>query len=420
MIESWVGGTGRLLPATITARGHEYTFVTRARAHYQDARTRQLHPVFEHARHVLTAETNDRSSLVSFLRRQHEVLHFDGVLTICDYYIDTVADVATALRLPHAFSTDVATQRRKHKVRQALQDAGLPNPLFAVTASWDETRHAATDIGYPLVMKPSDLASSAFVRLVHDERELFAAFTALDAFTENFRHQARESMWLLEEYMTGQEVSVEACTYGGVTTILGVTDKSVIGFPYFVEDGHMFPAELDSATRESICALTRKALEAVQLHHGVSHTEVKLTAQGPRIVEINPRPGGNYIAELIQHVTGIDILGAQIDLALGHGPDLVGRETGITSAAIKFLVPPRGGHVMTVQGIDSLEHNHHLARWSISDLSGVDVPPPIDNACYQGHVVALDCEGFSARRYAEEALAGIRLLYQHEATAVAS
>ncbi|NOT27632.1 MAG: ATP-grasp domain-containing protein [Acidobacteria bacterium] len=411
MIESWVGGTGRILPEAITTRGHRYTFVTRNRRHYLEAKTREIHPVLEHAEHVLTAETNQLQALTEFLRGQHELLHFDGVITICDYYVDAVAHVAKALGLPQAFPASIGLERRKHLVRQALDRAGLPNPAYAVTTSWPATREAAERIGYPVVVKPPDLASSAFVRLVKDERELHDAFSSLERFSTNFREQAREPLWLLEEFMAGDEVSVEACTFQGETTVIGITDKSLTGFPYFIEDGHMFPARLDAPTTEAVTALVRGALDAVGHDHGISHTEVKLTPDGPRIVEINPRPGGNYIVELVERVTGIDLLAAQIDLALGCAPSLARKSTGVASAAIAFLVPPRAGHVASVAGADTLPGDSHVARWTLNAIAGTDVAAPVDNACYQGHVVAVDPDGLDARRYAERALRRVMLTY---------
>ncbi|HEX8614103.1 MAG TPA: ATP-grasp domain-containing protein [Telluria sp.] len=416
MIESWVGGTGRIFPATITGAGHTYTFVTRNRGHYLDGLDAPIHPVLAHAANVLTTETNDVPALIAFLRAQHRVLKFDGVVTICDYYIDTVAQVAQALELPQAFCSNVAMVRRKHLVREALEKAGLPNPAFTAVTSWDAARAAAREIGYPLILKPSDLASSAFVKLVKDETELQAAFAALEAFPTNFREQAREPLWLLEEYMKGEEVSVEACTFGGQTTIIGITDKSLTGFPYFIEDGHMFPARLDGDVSEAVCALVRAALEAVGFDHGISHTEVKITRKGPRIVEINPRPGGNYIAELIERVTGIEFLSAQIDLALGRQPDLTRKETGVQSAAIKFLVPTGVGKVSAMTGIDSVAGAPHVARALIANATGKELAAPIDNACYLGHVVALDPDGLDARKYAEQALSRVEISFAGKAS----
>lgn len=411
MIESWVGGTGRIFPPAIVQQGHRYTFVTRKRAHYLGAAGAPIHPVIEHAEHVLTAETNDAAALIAFLRAQHAILQFDGVVTICDYYVGTVADVAQALGLPQAFSANVVQERRKDLVRQALQAAGLPNPRFAVCADWAQARAEAQRIGYPLIAKPTDLASSAFVRLIRNEDELQQAQATLDAFTHNFREQPRVPLLLLEERMQGEEVSVEACTYAGETTILGITDKSLAGEPYFIETGHMFPAQLDEASEQAVHALVRAALAAVGHDHGISHTEVMLTADGPRIVEINPRPGGNYIAELVAQVSGIDLLQAQIDLALGRKPDLTARSTGIASAAIQFLLPERAGRIAALHGRDSLADDPHLARWSVADPAGSEVAAPIDNACYLGHVVAIDRSGGQARAHAERALSRLQLEY---------
>ncbi len=409
IIENWVEGTGRLLPKAIRQLDHEYTFITRNPEHYSDKISQKIHPIFENAKHVLTCETNDIDGLIRFLKAQHQSLNFDGVLTICDYYIDTVAKVAQSLNLPQAFSSNVSSECQKHLVREAIEKKGLPNPKYVVARNWKETLKGAVDIGFPLIIKPSDLASSAFVTLVNNVDELKQAFSNLESFTHNFREQTREPIWLLEEYLTGEEVSVEACTYQGVTTIIGITDKSVTGFPYFIEDGHMFPARLKPEMAEQIESYVIEVLNAVGHDHGISHTEVKLTPKGLRIIEINPRPGGNYIAELIQQVTHIDMLSMHIDLALDKQPDFNQLKEIKGSAAIKFLVPKETGLVKSISGIESLKNDPNIVRLDIKSLVGRQLEKPIDNACYAGHVIAVDRAGNQAREFAEKALSRIKI-----------
>lgn len=413
MIESWVGGTGRLLPAAIAALGHRYTVVTRRRAHY--AAPGASHPVFDYAENILTCETNDLDGLTGFLSQQHALLGFDGVITICDYYIDTAAHVARALDLPAPFPSSVAAIRDKGRMRIALERAGLANPSFRLAHSWDAAQRAAREIGYPLVIKPTDLSSSAHVRLVDNEDALRAAYATIDQFTHTFRGQPRERGCLLEHFMAGPEVSVEAVTIGGETTVIGVTDKSITAAPFFIEDGHMFPAALNPADVAAATGLARAALAAVGFDRGISHTEIKLTPDGPRIVEINPRVGGNYIAELVRRASGIDLLAAMIDLALGRQPDLAGAETGVRSAAITFIVPPHGGRIAAVEGLEQLEADPQVARWTLDPVAGTEVAAPIDNACYLGHVVAEDRAGLNARAYAERAAGGVLLRYADQA-----
>lgn len=414
MVESWVGASGNLLPPLLKSLGHTYSFVTRKLEHYESPLRAERHPVVRYADEVIVTETNDVPGLIDALRGRR----FDGAITVCDYYIDTVTEVSRAFGIPCPFPANVATVRHKHLMRQALDKAGLPNPLYRLARSWEEAVAAGEEIGYPLVAKPVDLASSAFVKLVADPAELESAYRALEQFPLNFRDQPRDRTVLLEAFMTGDEVSVESVSCRGETTILGVTDKSVTGSPYFIENGHMFPAQLGEALREATTELVRNALQAVGYDHGVAHTEVKLTADGPRIVEINPRTAGNYIVELMKRVTDIDLLHAFVDLALGNKPALSVKDTGVVSAAVMFLVPPQGGLIAGLQEAEALERDDRISRIRLEPCVGKTVPAPIDNACYLGHVVTEDRGGFRARAFAEEALARIELTFAPGGTTV--
>jgi biotin carboxylase len=413
MIESWVGGTGRILPQAVLAAGHRYTFVTRRPEHYAAAPDGTPHPVLAHAARVLTLDTNDAAALEAALRRHHAEDPFDGALGICDYYLDAIVQVAVALGVPHPFPAGVAAERRKHWVRRALDEAGIPNVRHALTRGWEATRDAARALGYPLVSKPTDLASSAHVRRVGDERELRDAFAALEGFERNFRDQPRDRHVLLEEYLEGPEVSVEACTIDGQTVVLGVTDKGVTGAPFFVEDSHMFPAALEPGVARALDDYARRVLAAVKHDRGFAHLEVKLTAAGPRLVELNPRLPGNYIVELVQRVTGVDLLAGTIELALGRRPSLAGGSGSVRSAAIHFIIPPSGGVLRAVLGAESLARDPHVARHELDATPGARVAEPIDNGCYLGHVVAIDPDGLSARRFAEAAARRLEVVLEH-------
>lgn len=228
MIESWVGASGNLLPPLLKSLGHTYTFVTRKLEHYQSAIRPEKHPVVQHADSVLVTETNDYASLIEFLRPYS----FDGVITVCDYYIDAVREVAKAFDLPCPFPETVNTVRHKHLMRQALDRAGLANPKYRLARSLEAAELAAEEIGYPLVIKPVDLASSAFVSFIQNKNELQDAYQALEDFPLNFRDQERDSICLIEEFIEGDEVSVESVSFNGEITILGITDKSITGTPF--------------------------------------------------------------------------------------------------------------------------------------------------------------------------------------------
>ncbi|MFC8240191.1 ATP-grasp domain-containing protein [Streptomyces chartreusis] len=407
VVESWVGSMSRLLPRAIREGGHEFTFLTRDLHHYlRSAPEGTAHPLLG-ARNVLTADTNDTDALLPEVARLHSVLGFDGVITSCDYYLPAVARIAGHLGLPGPGPEAVANACRKDATRRILAEAGLLGPRFAVHEEWAGLARAAREIGYPLVAKPVDLCAGMYVRRIEHEAELAELFRTLADFPVNARGQQRTPAVLLEELLDGPEVSVETVSYAGTVHVVGITDKSVGGAPAFIETGHMFPAALPPAGIEAAEQTTLGALKALGLTDAVvAHTEIKLTSAGPRVVEVNPRPAGNRITELVRHVTGIDLAAACVDVALGRRPDLRRTDTGLRSAAIGFLVPDRAGT------LEALDLRRLAAEPDVLEVRfaepGTAVKAAGSNNEYLGHVMAGDSDGPGARDRVERLLAALR------------
>ncbi|MER5865939.1 ATP-grasp domain-containing protein [Kitasatospora sp. NPDC002040] len=417
VIESWVGSMSRLLPRAIGEGGHRFTFLTRDLHHYlRAAPSDTAHPLLA-AANVLTAETNDPGLLLPYVEQLHGVLGFDGVVSSCDYYLPTVALVAERLGLPGPSAESVTAACRKDLTRRRLAGQGVPGPWFALCRDRAEAVAAAAGAGYPLVVKPVDLCAGMLVREVADEPELLAAYRELDEFPVNARGQRREPAVLLEELLTGPEVSVETVSYEGRTEVVGVTSKNVGGAPAFIEAGHMFPAALDPADAAAAADTAVRALAALGLDQVVAHTEIKLTPDGPRVVEVNPRPAGNRITELVRRVSGIDLAAAAVDVALGRRPDLTVRPTGVASAAIAFLLPERDGLLAGIDGAEQFAADPVVVELTLAE-PGRQVRRAVSNNEYLGHLMATDTEGLGALDTAERLLARLTPCYAEEAVQV--
>ncbi|MCX5415826.1 ATP-grasp domain-containing protein [Streptomyces sp. NBC_00059] len=407
VVESWVGSMSRLLPKVLGEGGHDFTFLTRDLRHYlRSAPEGADHPLLT-ARNVITAPTNDVDALLPQVERLHGVLGFDGVVTSCDYYLPTAARIAARLGLPGSTPEAMENACRKDATRRVLADAGVPGPRFAVCADGTQAAVAALGLGYPLVVKPVDLCAGMLVRRVDDERQLAEACRALADFPYNARGQRRTSHILLEEFLQGPEVSVETVTFRGAVTVVGVTDKSLGGATAFVETGHMFPAALGPDDLAAVTATAVGAGAALGLDDVVAHTEIKLTADGPRVVEVNPRPAGNRITELVRHVTGIDLAAACVDVALGREPALHPRDTGLRSAAIGFLVPDTAGTLASFDGAAGVREADGVLEAQFAE-AGRAVEAADSNNGYLGHIMAGDAAEFGARRRVEALLSGVR------------
>jgi argininosuccinate lyase len=254
-----------------------------------------------------------------------------------------------------------------------------------------------------------------FVRRIDDTAGLRAAYEALSAFPRNARGQERDRTVLLESLLAGPEVSVEAVTVDGRTTVVGVTDKTVAGEPSFIEVGHAFPAPVEPELAQGAGALAVDTLAALGIDRGVTHTEVKLTPSGPCVVEVNPRPGGNRITELVRRVTGIDLVAAHVALALGQEPALTPVPTGIGGAAIRFVVPDRDGRVTAMRGACRPAGAPDVVDWEVDDVTGRDVSGAGDNNAYLGRVMVVAGDPAAAAARAAELASGIELVFPDDA-----
>lgn len=245
-------------------------------------------------------------------------IEIDGITTIAsDTAVVTVNYVASRMGLrsnPDEYS-EVTTN--KYMMRQCFLDNNVPSPKFALVD--DNDHYQITGFKFPLIVKPTDRSGSRGVEKVLDPVQLEEAINR--ARKESFEHKA-----IIEEFVTGREISVESISNDGKHTILQITDKVTTGAPFFVELEHHQPSSLPEDIKERIRVIVIKALDALHIQFGASHSELKITEDGDiRVIEIGARMGGDFIgSNLVQLSTGYDFLKGVIEVALGdfHEPQI--------------------------------------------------------------------------------------------------
>lgn len=236
----------------------------------------------------------------------------DGITTIAsDTAVVTVNYVASHMGLrsnPDEYS-EVTTN--KYKMRQCFIENGVPSPKFTLV---DEDNHyKITGFKFPLIVKPTDRSGSRGVEKVLDPVQLEVAINR--AKKESFEHKA-----IIEEFVTGREISVESISYEGNHFILQITDKVTTGAPFFVELEHHQPSSLSDEIKSQLKQIVSHALDALHIQYGASHSELKITEDGDiRVIEIGARMGGDFIgSDLVRLSTGYDFLKGVIEVALGE------------------------------------------------------------------------------------------------------
>ncbi len=246
----------------------------------------------------------------------------------------------------------------KSRMRDRLKECGVPIPEYYAATDYAAFSEAVDKLDGNCIVKPADNAGSRGV--VHLDYKLYQGGHEIQLECETFsreeraarlaayhreikdkiyrysRENARNGTVMVEEYMHGPEVSVEIMVTAGEPHILTITDKYITPPPYFVELAHCEPSGLDAETQEQIRKVAAQAVRAVGIENAPAHVEIKVTEEGPKIVELAARLGGDFItSRLVPLSTGIDMVGASVLLATGETPDLTPKWN--RGAAIHFI-----------------------------------------------------------------------------------
>ncbi|WP_329568929.1 pyridoxal-phosphate dependent enzyme [Kitasatospora sp. NBC_01266] len=313
---------------------------------------------------LLVCDTNDPVALRAAIQRRFRREEIVGVTTTSEFYVPVVADLADWLGLPGNPAEAVRTCRNKASLRTRLAEAGVRQPRFAAVASATEVADRVIEIGLPCVVKPADDSGSNGVLLCESVEQATEHAARLLEVRVNDRGLPTSGLVLIEEHLVGPEFSVELFSGPGGTHCVGVTAKTVTDGPYFVETRHVFPAPLPPDSAREIAETARRAVEAAGIRLGATHTEIRLTADGAAIVEVNPRLAGGMIPEVIRIATGVDLLEQQLRVATGLAPALEPVRSGY--AGIQFLLADRPGVLHAVEGVDEAEQVSGVERVTVT------------------------------------------------------
>lgn len=242
----------------------------------------------------------------------------DGICTIAsDVAAPTVAYVAEKMGLVGNSYEAAVKANNKYLMREAFSKAKVPCPKYMLATP--DTLHTPAvldglrDFQYPIIIKPSDRSGSLGVSKISSPVEYYPAIE--HAMEVSFKHEA-----MIEEFIDGREISVEFISYHGHHYPLQITDKVTTGAPHFVELEHHQPSTLSKEMYETIYSITQRALNALGITNGASHSEYKITQDGRiAIMEIGARMGGDFIgSDLVRLSTGYDFVKGVIDVALAE------------------------------------------------------------------------------------------------------
>ena len=330
----------------------------------------------------------------------------DGVIHPCsEVAMSVMGRINDELQLC-GISKEIAIRAtNKHLMRVAFEVYGAPSPKSRcfkdVEIAWGSF---CTDFSSDAILKPSRNSGSRGIAKISSSirGEEFAKLF------ERAKEESRDKSVMLEQFIEGPEFSVEIIVWKDKVHVLQVTDKKTTEAPYFVELGHSQPSQFPQEVVNDVRNAAVSGVKALGLTNCAAHAEVKYQNGRAYLMEIGARLGGDFISTELTHLsTGVDMVAAAIDVALGVEPHLnpMAEPQGV---AIRYFIPQPG----TVR---SIEHQELLNNPSVYDFdiyvhSGDAVREVKSSLDRSGHVIVVSETAAEAVQIAEGLVNNVKIV----------
>lgn len=320
----------------------------------------------------------------------------DGVITVGTDASLSQAAVSEALDLTGIKFTVAQRATNKVKMRKSFEKAGLPQPEFRSIWNLAEARETADEIGYPLVIKPADNMGGRGVRKIEDEDDLEPGFNHAKSLSPR-------GEVIAEEFLPGPEYSTDSLFYAGELIHQIVADRVIDHPPYFIETGHVLPSQEDEETKQEILRTARKAAEALGINYGAAKGDIKMTPEGPVVVEMAARLSGGFMSGYTYPLaTDRSIIRDAIKIALGEEPDCP-LNPECKRVAVETSILPEPGEIRDINGHEKLLESEGVEAIFLNTEIGERVVEPQSNLDKPANVIVTGSHYKIARERAAEA-----------------
>ncbi|MBR32595.1 MAG: dehydrogenase [Spirochaetaceae bacterium] len=339
--------------------------------------------------------TRDIEGCVREAKRLSQEIKIHGVITAGTDASRAVSAIAAALELPGIRYSDAEAASNKVLMRKRLRKAGVPVPDFFPVWNLKEARDGLDELGCPAVLKPAENMGARGVIKIRHRSELAAAY----------RHSKKHSTtgeMILEEYMDGPELSVDALTFEGQYWITGIADRIIDREPYFIERGHNMPSAMNSDILAEVKHVMIAGMKALGIHTGAGKGDIKVTSTGVKIGELAARLSGGWMSSHTFPLhSGINLYRAAISIALGENP-------GDLQPVQNRIVIERGlfspaGKIVSLGGVDAMKSVLGVEEVILTKKPGNIMQELTSNIDKVGHIIASGDTLEKAEQSAEQA-----------------
>lgn len=341
------------------------------------------------------------NNLYNILEGVHKATPIDAIITLTEKALPLVTKASEYLGLKCTPSEVIELIHDKSKMRTFLSSFDDYSIPFSQPSTPEDLIKFSENYGFPFIVKPQSGVGSQGVHKINKASDLSLIKSYSDL--------------IAEQYILGDEYSVECFSFNGKSELISITEKKLLGGENsvnFTEVGHCIPAAISDRKRKHIESYVSKFLDIIGLKDGPSHTEIKVENDTIRIIETHNRIGGDRISSLVKLSTGIDLVELSILWPLNMCKPIEETVSNQRAASIRFF-NPKVGKLTSIDGYNTVKHSPDVVEIELHCQEGDTIKPIANSFNRYGFVIATGNNANQASENAEKATSRIRFNYAH-------
>lgn len=366
---------------------------------------------FQYADKKYVISTRDEKGLGDFA--QNYPGKIDGVITIASDIPHMVSRVAEKLQVRHIPVASADLTVDKLKMKETLKAAGVNVPPFKKINSVGELVRFIREYGYPVVIKPIDNSGARGVL------KLTEGIDPAWAIQES-KYNSRSGTVMAEKFIEGVQISTEGIMYEDTFYITGFADRnyknSALFAPFMIEDGGDSPTSLSGEEKRQVNIEFEKAVRALGIDWGPGKGDMVFSKGQAFVIEIAARlSGGNFCYDHVPLGTGVDIVDAYIDMAVGNEIDRDCFRAKFQKGVAQRYFFPGTGTIKEIIGVDTIKKMPGIVKTDFMVKKGDFIKRQENHTTRAGYVIAVGKDKEEAVKSAEEAINFVQFIFEEQA-----
>ncbi|WML43451.1 ATP-grasp domain-containing protein [Neobacillus sp. PS3-40] len=326
---------------------------------------------------------------------QHKGNEITAITSFIDQHVYTASILAdefcrNCLSTDTIFIMENKEEQRKFFINEAF------TPTFVLVEKEIPIPRAAipTKLNYPVMVKNSKSCGSKDVLFADNIEQLQKSATRL-------REKYPDDAIIIEEYIDGEQYLVEVVVHKGQILIAAIIQQEITRGKRFIVTGYSVLAKVQSDIEEGIGKVVQSITSKLKIENGAYHLELRLGADGWKLIEINPRISGGAMNRMIQAAFGFNLVEETLKMLTGDTPSLAKKTNNFVFT--QYVIIDYKGVLAKVTGKGRATRSPGVVEVYVKPRKGAIIQPPLSMGHRYAYVIATGETMEEAKQLAKEA-----------------